>query len=224
MGIELPLCRPRDIRIEPRFFQVRRRTMKSKGFTLIELAVVLAIISVLAAVLTPVVVGYLDQARVARAQADVRTIADAIKLYRNDTGVYPFFDSSANASTGTVAAIASGKDVIGSASGSAVSTAGWTGANLATTSLEVYLNTNVMNRSTTATGGRVRFSGPYIGTVESDPWSNKYYVAAGQLGSDGTNWAFVVSAGPDGAMNTSKTQARTGTFGASGDDLVSAIR
>ena len=41
--------------------------MKSKGFTLIELAVVLAIIAVLAAVLTPMVTGYLDQARVARA-------------------------------------------------------------------------------------------------------------------------------------------------------------
>ncbi len=37
--------------------------MKSKGFTLIELAVVLAIIAVLAAVLTPMVTGYLDQAR-----------------------------------------------------------------------------------------------------------------------------------------------------------------
>ena len=46
--------------------------MKSNGFTLIELAVVLAIIAVLAAVLTPMVTGYIDQARIERLIA-VRT-------------------------------------------------------------------------------------------------------------------------------------------------------
>src|SRR5882762_2025498 len=64
----------------------RGGTMKSKGFTLIELAVVLAIIAVLAAILTPIVTGYLDQARVARAQADTRTVADAISSI-NETPV-----------------------------------------------------------------------------------------------------------------------------------------
>jgi len=48
--------------------------MKTKGFTLIELAVVLAIIAILAAILTPMVTSYLDQARQARAQADLRSI------------------------------------------------------------------------------------------------------------------------------------------------------
>ena len=67
--------------------------MRTKGFTLIELAVVLAIIAVLAAVLTPMVTGYLDQARVARAQADVRTIADALKLHQRDTGRFPIYNS-----------------------------------------------------------------------------------------------------------------------------------
>ena len=73
--------------------------MKSKGFTLIELAVVLAIIAVLAAILTPMVTGYLDQARVARAQADTRTVADAIKLYQRDTGRWPVYNSASDFST-----------------------------------------------------------------------------------------------------------------------------
>ena len=69
---------------------------KDKGFTLIELAVVLAIIAILAAILTPLVTNYIDQARVTRAQADVRTIADAVKLYQRDTGRYPIYDGASN--------------------------------------------------------------------------------------------------------------------------------
>src|SRR5436190_24161865 len=81
----------------------------NKGFTLIELAVVLAIIAVLAAILTPMVTNYLDQARTARAMGDTRTIADAVRLYKRDTGFYPIYSSLANARAGTtVAAILTG--------------------------------------------------------------------------------------------------------------------
>src|SRR5881227_3007103 len=88
--------------------------MKSKGFTLIELAVVLAIIAILAAVLTPMVTNYIDQSRVARAQADLRTIADAVKLYQRDTGRYPVYDSSTAFASDTVS-----KAVVGSSGGTA---------------------------------------------------------------------------------------------------------
>ena len=54
----------------------------NKGFTLIELAVVLAIIAILAAVLTPIVTGYIDQARQTRGQGDVRAIATSILNYQ----------------------------------------------------------------------------------------------------------------------------------------------
>src|SRR6266699_4212953 len=87
--------------------------MKSKGFTLIELAMVLAIIAVLAAVLTPMVTGYLDQARVARAQADTRTAGDAIKLYQRDTGRWPVYASS----TDYPNTIGGGKALIGGSTG-----------------------------------------------------------------------------------------------------------
>ena len=90
--------------------------------------------------------------------------------------------------------------------------------------MESYLNGNVMNRSTSATGGRVVFRGPYVGNIDADPWSNRYYVNAGELGSDATNWAFVVSAGPDGLIQTTKTQPKSGAFASTGDDLVAPIR
>src|SRR5581483_3230627 len=136
--------------------------MKSKGFTLIELAVVLAIIAVLAAVLTPMVTGYLDQARTARAQADVRTIADAIKLYNRDTGRWPIYETSAANTSDTAAA-----NDIGTANGNAPSTTGTWGA-LGTTSLELYLNNDKTTVGTSAFP-KAGFRGPYIGTVDSDP-------------------------------------------------------
>ena len=180
----------------------------------------MAIIAVLAAVLTPVVTGYLEQARVSRAVADVRTIADAIKLYKSDTGVYPFFDSVADANTGTTAVIAGGKTYAAGNGGTAISALS---ATTATTTLESYLNTNVMSRSTTASGGRTRFNGPYVGNVDGDPWNNKYYVQIANLGSDATNWAFVASAGANSTLDTTSPAAKTAAFVATSDDIATPI-
>src|ERR1700681_979691 len=76
--------------------------MKSnRGFTLLEMAVVLAIIAILAAILTPIVTGYIDQARNARANEDTDKIAQPFNLNYRDTGKSPVWDTIAAASTGT---------------------------------------------------------------------------------------------------------------------------
>src|SRR2546427_12150997 len=67
-----------------------------RGFTMMEMVIVLAIIAILAAVLTPIVVGYVDQSRVAKTQSDVRTIGEAIGRFERDVGRYPMW-STANA-------------------------------------------------------------------------------------------------------------------------------
>src|SRR5437016_5190038 len=180
--------------------------MKSKGFTLIELAVVLAIIAVLAAILTPIVGGYLDQARVARAQADTKTIADSIKLYQRDTGRWPVYASASDFSLNT---IAGGKTLIGGNSGSnpADGLVAWgVGTAIASTSLETYLNGNLTNLSTTNTFPKAGFRGPYIASLDSDPWGNKYILTATNLAGT-TNHAYVISAGPNGVMETIVNQA-----------------
>src|SRR5260370_26317261 len=125
--------------------------MKSEGFTLIELAVVLAIIAVLAAVLTPMVTGYLDQARVARAQADTRTVADAIKLYRRDTGQWPVYASSTNLN-GNQCCGNNSFTLIGGNTGTNPpnGAASWNVSSVvAASSLENYLNGNNTSVSTT---------------------------------------------------------------------------
>ena len=64
----------------------------SRGFTLIEIMVVVIILGVLAALVVPRVMGRTDDARVAAAKQDIASIMQALKLYRLDNGRYPTTD------------------------------------------------------------------------------------------------------------------------------------
>lgn len=59
---------------------LRIRTKSQKGFTLVELMVVIAIIGVLAAIAVPKFTNATDSARGAKVQADLRTIDSAIQM------------------------------------------------------------------------------------------------------------------------------------------------
>lgn len=63
-----------------------------RGFTLIEVLVVVAILAILAAIVVPRVMDRPDEARRVAAKADIAAIGQALKLYRLDNGAYPGTD------------------------------------------------------------------------------------------------------------------------------------
>lgn len=62
---------------------------KQKGFTLIEIMVVLVILGVMAALVVPRVIGRTDDARKVAAKSDINSIMNALKLYKLDNMRYP---------------------------------------------------------------------------------------------------------------------------------------
>jgi general secretion pathway protein G len=62
---------------------------RARGFTLIEIMVVIVILGVLAALVVPKVMSRPDEARIIAAKQDIASIMQALKLYRLDNGRYP---------------------------------------------------------------------------------------------------------------------------------------
>lgn len=70
-------------------FLTSKAGKKRKGFMLIELLIVVAILGVLAAVAIPNFIGMTDEAKIARIQADLSTIGSAAEIYYVKNGKYP---------------------------------------------------------------------------------------------------------------------------------------
>jgi len=61
----------------------------ARGFTLIELMVVIVILGILAGLIVPRIMGRPDEARRAKARIQIESLETALKLYKLDNGNYP---------------------------------------------------------------------------------------------------------------------------------------
>lgn len=65
------------------------RAGREDGYTLTEMLVVIGIIALIAAVLTPTLMGQLSRSRAKAAQLQLKSTLSAVELFREDVGRYP---------------------------------------------------------------------------------------------------------------------------------------
>lgn len=157
---------------------------EQKGFTLIEVIVVAGIIAVLAGILVPLIFKEIDESKITRASADVRSISSALIVLKKDTGQWPITASC----TPTVTLLQGGGTLPTFALPSwNTAGEGW---------FQDYLT---MDTNGCWPGGI--WKGPYMASVPADPWGNRYVINADAFLSP-TTAIWIISAGPNGVVDT----------------------
>lgn len=67
----------------------KKEVLNSRGFTLIEIMVVMGILALLAALVVPKIMGRSDDAKITDAKVQMKNIETALKFYKIDNGNYP---------------------------------------------------------------------------------------------------------------------------------------
>lgn len=67
----------------------KKACISRRGFTLLEIIVVVFILSILVALVAPKIIGRTDDARIADARLQIKNFETALKLYKLDNGFYP---------------------------------------------------------------------------------------------------------------------------------------
>ncbi|SDK54594.1 general secretion pathway protein G [Maridesulfovibrio ferrireducens] len=75
--------------MEERKIRILERRKSQRGFSLIELMIVIVILGLLASMLVPKIMDRPNEARVTKAKMDMKALDSALKLYKLDTGRYP---------------------------------------------------------------------------------------------------------------------------------------
>lgn len=184
---------------------------------MMELVVVLAVIAILATLITPIITSYVDKARLNKATSDVLSIATALNQFNSDTKNFPIFTAAAQYPNGTVYEVIASQGLDPSV-GTGIS-ANWTTSNVG--NLTSLLNENSLQITTS---GKAAWNGPYSGVIGEDPWGTKYIVTSRALKAGSTLTAFVLSAGPNRTVETALDQTRGTAFVVGGDDIISIIR
>lgn len=202
------------------------------GFSLMELVVTLAIIAILAAILTPVISNYVEQARITRANDEGQTLAKAVLNFYEDTGKWPIFTSGVNPGTGTSRySVLSGPGTYPPCDSTATTctTATWNalGSSIDQISNALEFNKPGGTANSYTTLGKFAWRGPYLTNIGSDPWGYSFVVNAGALAFGANQAAYVISAGPNSKIETAFTQnigTGSSAFVVGGDDIVTRIR
>ncbi|OGW29579.1 MAG: hypothetical protein A2X59_05690 [Nitrospirae bacterium GWC2_42_7] len=172
------------------------RLREEKGFTLIEVIVVAGIIAILAGILVPLIFKEIDESRITRAAADVRSISTSLIVFRKDTAAWPTMDATCAANV------------------TLLNGDGNLPANLAALGYDPGVSSSLNDHlSIDANGCYANWKGPYMARVTADPWGYSYVINASSFAIQNSP-VWIISVGPNGQLET-PSFAET----AQGDDI-----
>ena len=155
-----------------------------KGFTLIEVIVVAGIIAILAGILVPLIFKEIDESRITRVAADVRSISSAVMVFNKDVASWPVKDATCNANVTLL---------IGD---------GNLPANLAALGFDTGVTSSFNDHISTDTNGcYTNWKGPYMARVTADPWGYSYVINASSFSIQNSP-VWIISVGPNGQLET----------------------
>lgn len=213
------------------------------GFTLVEILVAVAILAILSAALSPIVIKYINDGRRARAASDAQTIGQAILAFNVDTGMWPVSNDGNVNDAGELSRLVGlshgqiSAANIPNGAGTAPGDGNWDGGGSGGTAgaIEDHLVFNANN-----TVGQLYpvsdtppeppgWSGPYLKSVPVDPWGNPYvcnvrYLSGANVSGVTANEierhaVFCLSAGPNRLFETSFNDATELENTPGGDDI-----
>lgn len=173
------------------------RFSEERGFTLIEVIVVAAIIAVLAGIIVPLVFKEVDESKISKAKADVKTIQTAIMMFYKDNQKWPRYTNDGGTLVENITLLRTNGNFPEEVD-----------ANFDTTQIGVLKNHLVEN----GVGYDIKWKGPYLNDTNPDPWGNAYIIDASSFGTSNPVW--ILSAGPNGKVETRKDSQSLG-----GDDI-----
>jgi prepilin-type N-terminal cleavage/methylation domain-containing protein len=191
-----------------------------KGFTLIEVIVAIAVVAILAGVITPSVIKHIEDSRRARALSDCEVIGTAIASFYKDLGKFP--NLTLTPATDVIL-VGSGAIPTATANGTTLWASDPTSAANADLFTYHLTQNKPKNVATTVypSVGEFIWRGPYQGTFPADPWGNRYAANLGAA-TNSTYSVVVLSAGPDGIVQTAFNLANTAS--ATGDDIIYRLK
>ncbi|MEO6593771.1 MAG: type II secretion system protein GspG [Planctomycetota bacterium] len=194
-----------------------------RGFTLVEVIVVLSVVLLLTGIAVPMLSGYMEDGRRAKAEAEVKVVATAVSSFYKDVGTYPTRNSAGT--TNTMYSLFTGPTM--------PTTNPWAGGHqwitwgMSANRGDLLNNQMLTNTPQGAAGaaypttGTNRWRGPYLaGSSPLDPWGRPYVInVISGFFSNATNYKrlFVMSAGPNGRIETTATATAATDLG--GDDI-----
>lgn len=155
-----------------------------KGFTLIEVIVVAGIIAILAGILVPLIFKEIDEAKISRSSADIKSITTAMIVLKKDTAQWPVLDSSCSDSV----TLLYGQGTLPAN----LSMMGFDSDESSAYDEHLSRNDNACYNN---------WKGPYIAIVSPDPWGNAYVTNASAFRRE-LRPVWVLSAGPNGRLET----------------------